>query len=224
VGYDLYVKILERAVNEEKRKLKLRQKYGLADDYDENYDEDLGDYIASDDEQTPVGSADTPFQKGADSELESTECLIDIAVDAFIPNRYIESELVRIEIYKRIAGVENKEDAEDLKDELLDRFGIIPRAAENLIDIALIRNSACLEFIDSIENKDQKSIIIYSKILAQSHGRKMLEKWTIAASKMNGRLLLSMGQKPHIAYFLKSGENIIDCLREIMNVLSGITV
>ncbi|MCL2816287.1 MAG: hypothetical protein FWD23_16965, partial [Oscillospiraceae bacterium] len=153
---------------------------------------------------------------------EPTECLIDIAVDAFISNRYIESELVRIEIYKRIAAVENKDDADDLNDELLDRFGDIPKPVGNLIDIALIRNSACLEYIDAIENKDKKSIILYSKILSQPNGQKTLEKWTIAASKMNGRLLLSMGQKPHAAYFLKDGENIIDCLKEIMNVLGGI--
>ena len=155
---------------------------------------------------------------------EPTECLIDIAVDAFIPNRYIESEVLRIEIYKRIAAVENQADADDLKDELIDRFGDIPKPVENLIDIALIRNVACLEYIDSIENKDKKSIIMYSNILTQPHeyGRKTLEKWTVAASKLNGRLLLSMGQKPHAAYFLRDGENIIDCLKEIMNVLGGI--
>ena len=245
VGYDLYVKILERAVSEEKRKLKLRQKYGLSDDYDdtddgEDYDEYNDDAGISLNPPFPKGESggtpqgdfnpqslrDSSFEKEAFTRLSAdpdpTECLVDVAVDAFIPNRYIESELTRIEIYKKIAAVENKDDADDLKDELLDRFGDIPKPVANLIDIALIRNCACLEFIDSIENKDQKSIIIYSKILAQEYGRKMLEKWTIAASKMNGRLLLSMGQKPHVAYFLKDGENVIDCLKNIMNVLGGI--
>jgi len=241
VGYDLYVKILEKAVSDEKRKLKLRQKYGLEDDYDydgDNFD-DGDEFVGRDALGAPLVKIDaesdsrraegvTPYGNSGvmqkDYDPEPTECLIDIAVDAFIPNRYIESELVRIGIYKQIAAVENKDDADDLKDELLDRFGDIPKPVSNLIDIALIRNSACLEFIDSIENKDQKSIIIYTKILAQSYGRKMLEKWTIAASRMNGRLLLSMGLKPHVAYFLKDGENIIDCLKEIMNVLSGITI
>jgi len=227
VGYDLYVKILEKAVNEEKKKLKLKEKYGLMDeDYDGDYD-DVGALLAAPDDKSQFTRAQqaAPLQETDENyEPEQTECLIDIAVDAFIPNRYIESELLRIEIYKRIAAVENKEDADDLKDELIDRFGDIPKATENLIDIALIRNSACIEFIDSIENKDKKSIIIHADILAKPYGRKMLEKWTIAASKMNGRLLMSMGQKPHIAYFLQSGENIIDCLKEIMNVLAGIKI
>ena len=207
VGYDLYVKILEKAVNEEKKKLKLKQKYGLLDDY-----VDYGEVLDIIQNQENITENTAP---------EPTECLIDIAVDAFIPNRYIESEIIRIEIYKKIAAIENKDDADDLKDELMDRFGIIPRPVENLIDIALIRNNAGFEYIDTIENKDQKSIVIYSSILGKPQGQKALEKWTIAASKINGRLLLSMGQKPHIAYFLKSGENVIDCLKNIMNVLRG---
>jgi len=217
VGYDLYVKILEKAVNEEKRQLKLRQEYG--------YD-GVGNAFMRSENQPGIEIAEriNPFPTSPDSP-EPTECLIDIAVDAFISNRYIESEILRIEIYKRIAAVENKDDADDLKDELLDRFGDIPKPVENLINIALIRNSACLEYIDSIENRDKKSILIYSSLLAQpdSHGKKVLEKWTVAASKLNGRLLLSLvGQKPHAAYFLKEDENVIDCLKEIMNVLGEI--
>ena len=214
VGYDLYVKILEKAVAEEKKKLKLMQKYGTS----ENEPDDDVPYIYGDFDEEQDGEKENE----GEYEPEATECLIDVAVDAYIPTRYIEGELQRIEIYKKIAAVENKEDADDLLDELLDRFGDIPKPVANLIDIALIRNSACVELIDSIENKDQKSIVIYSSVLAKEYGRKTLEKWTVAASRMNGRLLLSMGPKPHISYFLKSGENIIDSLKAIMEVLAGV--
>ena len=219
VGYDLYVKILEKAVAEEKKKLKLMQKYGVSEEDYENAAAELDEDFEESEE-----AREAVFQKRPDYEPEATECLIDIAVDAFIPNRYIESELIRIGIYKRIAAVENKEDADDLLDELLDRFGDVPKPLSNLVDIALIRNSACAELIDSIENKDQKSIIIYASVLGKPYGKKTLEKWTAAAARMNGRLLLSMGQKPHISYFLKSGENIIDSLKQIMEVLAGVTI
>ena len=219
VGYDLYVRILEKAVAEEKKKLKLMQKYGISEEDFESAAAGLDDDLPEDQKARAAA-----FQKGADYEPEATECLIDIAVDAFIPKGYIESELLRIEIYKRIAAVENKEDADDLLDELLDRFGEIPKPAANLIDIALIRNSACAELIDSIENKDSKSIIMYSGVLAKPYGKKSLEKWTIAASRMNGRLFLSMGEKPHVSYFLKGGENIIDSLKAIMEVLAGVKI
>ena len=224
VGYDLYVKILERAVNEEKKKLKIRREHG--------YEDGSADFGGSDGctedggaiaENTENMESMESMENGAP---EPTECLIDIAVDAFIPNRYIESELLRIEIYKKIAAIENNDDALDLRDELTDRFGDIPGPVENLIDIAMIRNVACAQYIDSIENKDKKSVVIYLGILAKEHeySRKILEKWTIAASKMNGRLFLSMGQKPHTAYFLKDGESVIGCLKEIMGVLSDIKI
>ena len=66
--------------------------------------------------------------------------------------------------------------------------------------------------------------MIYSGILGKPYGKKTLEKWTVAASRMNGRLLLSMGQKPHVSYFLKGGENIIDSLKAIMEVLAGVKI
>ncbi|MCL2772728.1 MAG: transcription-repair coupling factor, partial [Oscillospiraceae bacterium] len=255
VGYDLYVKILEKAVNDQKKKLDQRKKLGFTDEdilqkleeentgTDDAYAADISAGIPTvrskkynvdiKRKETP-GMPEVPVSDDLNydaieniespEELEPTECLIDIAVDAFIPSRYMESEILRIEIYKRIAAIESQADADDLKDELTDRFGNIPKATGNLIDIALIRNSACTEYIDTIENKDKKAVIIYSDILSKPYGQKMLEKWTIAASKMNGRLLLSMGQKPHITYFLKSGEDIIETLKLIMNVLGEIKI
>jgi hypothetical protein len=233
------VKILERAVNEEKRQLKLMRENGY-DDTDGGEDlkkPSFAKRVAGDSltgvsvsphdiefDKTPAAAAAPSLQKRAEEVPEPTEAVIDIAVDAFIPQRYIESEILRIEIYKRIAAIENKDDADDLKDELLDRFGDIPKPVENLTDIALIRNSARLEYIDSIENRDKSSVLLYSNMLADRENRKILEKWTVAAAKLNGRLLLSMGQKPHAAYFLKDGENVIGCLKEILSVLGGIVV
>ena len=200
VGYDLYVKILEKAVNEEKKKFELIK----------NLEND-GEYEVSEIQEL--------LAKRSDGELEPTECLVDVAVDAFIPNKYIESDILRVEIYKRIAAIETHEDAFDLKDELIDRFGNIPVSTENLVDIALIRNSACAEYIDSIVNKDRKAVIMYLSVLAKPNGIKVLEKWTIAAAKLNGRLMLSMGQKPHVTYYLQNGESIITALKEIFKVL-----
>ena len=204
VGYDLYVRILEKAVNEEKKKFEL-----------------LG-FLVNEDDPEEVAIINELTGKKPEDELEPTECLVDVAVDAFIPNRYIESDILRIEIYKRIAAIENHDDALDLKDELIDRFGDIPLPTENLIDIALIRNSACSEYIDSIVNSDKKAIVMYLSILAKPHGTKVLERWTIAAAKMNGRLLLSMGQKPHVTYFLQNSESVIASLKEIFKVLKEI--
>ncbi len=64
---------------------------------------------------------------------------IDIKVDAFIPERYIKSSNIRIDTYKRIAAIENEDDASEVTDELCDRFGDLPVPAHNLIMIAEIK-------------------------------------------------------------------------------------
>ena len=215
VGYDLYVRILERAVNDQKKRFSKS---------------DITDYLTDLDDDS--GERDLVLQENESEaeELEPVECLVDIAIDAFIPQRYIESELLRIEIYKRIAAIESVEDADDLKDELVDRFGDIPKAVNNLIDVALIRNSASLEYVDAIENKHEgrdRSIVMYISSLEKANDmikEQLLEKWTIAAGtpELRGKLLLSLGQKPHAAYFLKPDEDILDTLKTIMRVLSDI--
>ncbi len=67
---------------------------------------------------------------------------IDIRVDAFIPESYIKNPSKRIDTYKRIAAIETDEDMSEITDELIDRFGDIPKATQNLLEIALIKSLA----------------------------------------------------------------------------------
>lgn len=67
---------------------------------------------------------------------------IDLDVDAYIPSTYILNEKQKLDIYKRIAVIENAEQEDDIRKELEDRFGSIPRSAENLIRISRIREAA----------------------------------------------------------------------------------
>lgn len=66
--------------------------------------------------------------------------MIDLDVDAYIPAEYIVNETQKLDIYKRIAGIETLKERDEMKDELLDRFGNIPKAVDNLLRIALIRH------------------------------------------------------------------------------------
>lgn len=80
--------------------------------------------------------------------------LIDLDVDAFIPPEYIMNEVQKLDIYKRIAGIENVKERDDMKDELLDRFGEIPRSVNNLLRIALIRVAAHSLCMTEIKGKN----------------------------------------------------------------------
>lgn len=79
---------------------------------------------------------------------------VDVDVDAFIPPVYIVNELQKLDIYKRIAGIENRAESEDMREELMDRFGEIPRSVENLLRIALVRVSAHKLFMSEIKGKN----------------------------------------------------------------------
>lgn len=77
--------------------------------------------------------------RGQDTAEEDFTTSVDLTADAFIPERYIRSNSVRIDIYKRIASIENEDDASEITDELIDRFGDIPGSVTNLLDIAQIK-------------------------------------------------------------------------------------
>ena len=85
---------------------------------------------------------------------EDTSCEIDMSIDAFIPAEFIMNETQKLDIYKRIAEIKNDEDADEMRDELKDRFGSIPQEAENLLKIALLKAKAGKYHITSIHGKD----------------------------------------------------------------------
>lgn len=94
--------------------------------------------------------------KGIDTFVEDVVTTIDLDVNAFIPVEYILNEVQKLEIYKRIAAIENAEEAEDICNELLDRFGKIPKEAENLLEISLIRARAHRLYVDEIKGKKDR--------------------------------------------------------------------
>ena len=80
--------------------------------------------------------------KGEQPEKEDLDTNIDLQVDAFIPASYIKSEYQKLDMYKRIAALENEGERSDMEDELIDRFGDIPHAAQNLLRIAVLKAAA----------------------------------------------------------------------------------
>ncbi|MDE5598774.1 MAG: transcription-repair coupling factor, partial [Lachnospiraceae bacterium] len=68
---------------------------------------------------------------------------------------YIMNEIQKLDIYKRIAGIENDRECDDMKEELLDRFGEIPKSVDNLLRIALIRVNAHRLFMPEVKGKNE---------------------------------------------------------------------
>lgn len=122
---------------------------------------------------------------------EEKDCLVDVAVVAHIPESYIESLNLRLDVYKLIADVRTQEDASDVLDELIDRFGDVPKSVMGLIDVALIRNRAAQLGIYEIKQNDTTLLLYMNDVKNQ-------ELISLVA-KAKGKALLSAGKKPYIA-------------------------
>ena len=96
-------------------------------------------------------------------EKHETETSIDLNVDAYIPERYIKSTNIRIDAYKRIAVIENDDDASDVTDELIDRFGEMPKPVRNLIEIAQIKALANNIGITEISQQGSNVLFTFEK-------------------------------------------------------------
>lgn len=168
VGYDMYIKLLEEAVAQEKGEMK--------------------------------------------EETEERDCLIDLPVDANIPQSYIDSTPVRLEMYKAIADIKNDKDANDVYDELTDRFGVPPAPVYGLVEIALMRNKAIRLGIFEIK-QHASSVNFYLNDVK-------IEYLTALNEKMFKRATFTASKRPYISIKIM-GETVIDTVRNTLNILEN---
>lgn len=140
----------------------------------------------------------------------SAECLVDIQLDAHIPEPYIDNLAQRIDIYRKIASIQTEADALDVTDELIDRFGDPPESVQGLIDVALLRNTAAQFGFKEITQKGDSLHLIPERL--------DLNLVTLLASRLKGRGSINAGNTPYFSVKLK-GKPAIDGLREIIGLL-----
>jgi len=152
-------------------------------------------------------------EKGIKPAEKEKECLIDIQIDAHIPEKYIESLPQRLAVYRRIADIRSQEDAEDVLDELIDRYGEPGASVKGLIKISLLRNTAANENIYEVGQRDD-SILLYP--VAVDMG-----KISVLSKNMRGRIMVSAGNKPYITIKKTPGQSPVDTLEEALKGLAG---
>ncbi|MEG1178957.1 MAG: transcription-repair coupling factor, partial [Oscillospiraceae bacterium] len=168
VGYDMYIKLLSEAVDEEK-------------------------------EQKP--------------KKEQKDCLIDVQIDAHIPDDYIISVPQRLAIYRRIAGIRTNDDAMDVTDELIDRFGEPPESVLGLIEVSLLRNTAAQLGIYEIGQRGDNLLLYSNEIDMKGISR--------LSQLMRGRVLVSAGSKPYVSVKVPIGGRNITVLKESLMILTS---
>lgn len=146
-------------------------------------------------------------EKGEEASSYELECLVDVQVQAHIPESYIESLSQRLEIYRRISDIRGQDDAMDVLDELIDRFGEPPASVKGLIDVALIRNTAASLGIYEIK-QNAGALLLYQRKLDMEFVSRL-----IGAFKK--RVLVNAGAKPYISVKLQPGDSPLDTLRQV---------
>ena len=127
--------------------------------------------------------------------------VVDLDVDAFIPAEYIVNEVQKLDIYKRIAGIENVRERDDMRDELLDRFGEVPRSVDNLLRIALIRVAAHRLYMAEVRGKNERILFTF-----RPDAKIRVERIPGLVKKYRDRLAFTAYGNPFFTYkYKKSG-------------------
>lgn len=157
-------------------------------------------------------------------EAETFTTLIDLNVDAYIPEYYIKNEYQKLDIYKRIAAIESEEELEDMTEELIDRFGDIPKKVQQLLVIASLKSLAHLVYVTAIEQKGEEiRFTMYEKAKIDPSGiPKFLDSY-------KNDLIFRAEEPPYFLYCRKgrnkksNTENVLDTVRRILEDLKKLT-
>ena len=149
---------------------------------------------------------------------EEKEIQIDINLSSYIPDTYIEDQAQKIEIYQDIALCRNDEDIEDVIDEIIDRYGSMPKEVENLIEIARIKILAREASVIKVTQKE-KSIMVN---LDKDDIKIDEEKIKVLLEKYGTKLRFSAGVEPYITLKIneKDEEKIISQIKELLQAIS----
>lgn len=134
------------------------------------------------------------------------ECLIDLQIEAHIPDDYIESLAGRLDAYRKIAAVSTKEESIDLLDEFIDRYGDPPKAIQGLVTVALTRNMAGKAGITEITQRSN-ALLIYVKTAG-------MEQVQALVKAFGGRVSVNgSADKPYIAIKLTKTDRPVEIMQ-----------
>lgn len=150
-------------------------------------------------------------------EKEPIETTVDLKVDAYIPGTYIEDEIQKIEVYKKIAAIESIDDYMDIKAELEDRYSEIPDPVYNLMDIAYIKSRAKILSIEEIKETPKEIKFIFAD---GNNNINNIYKYLLEHYK--DKVFLMFGEKPYFGVRISEvkKEDILVLFKEILDNLT----
>ncbi len=159
---------------------------------------------------------DTVREMKGEEVVKAVETTIEISVNAFIPERYITNENHKLEIYKKIASLRGKQDADDIEEEIEDRFGEAPESVTNLIAISYIKSMAQELGIISIIEGDA-----FAKFQFDDGGRIHPKMIAGIMDTYKDRIQVHGSVTPFIRLKYSSQEGKLKEIREFLEKISG---
>ena len=158
-----------------------------------------------------------------EKQQEDFETSIDLSVSAFIPPEYIPEESQKLDMYKRIAAVGDEEEAEDMLEEMIDRFGEPPRSVQNLIRIALIKARMHRAFVMDIrQTNDEIRLALFER--AELNAARIPE--LLQSEKWRNRLFFRAVPEPQFSLRIKANvkrqKELLQTLQELAEDLNGL--
>lgn len=148
---------------------------------------------------------------------------MDLEVDAYIPESYISNEYQKLDIYKRIAGIENEEEMDDMVEELIDRFGDIPKKVQQLLNIAGLKALAHSAYVTAVEQEGgilrfvmyEKAKVRPEKIpgLIKAYGKNMVFKTDTPPC-------FQYQNKGHSG--VRKEEGVLELVKKVLNDIKGL--
>ncbi len=145
-----------------------------------------------------------------------TDCAADILVSAGLPQNYVEDAATRVDLYRRIAMITDKDDYMDLQDELLDRFGDLPASAQALLDIALLRADATAAGVSEISQKNGSLQVFFAPEAMEGASR------ACDVRAFHSRILMTFGERPCVTLKLKPGEDSLRASQQIIEAFGSL--
>ena len=145
--------------------------------------------------------------------VEEQDVQIDLAVSSYIPDNFIENSSQKIEIYQNIALCRTEEELQNVIDEVIDRYGRLPKELENLIDVARIKQLARKANILKIAQRENGIVFYFVKEKIKP------EMVNTLITKYPMLVKFSNAVEPYVTLRIKENENIIEKAKEFLNTV-----
>lgn len=153
-------------------------------------------------------------KKGEDFSKTELDCLLDINLPAYIPEKYITSLKQRLDMYRTIASIRSADDAADVIDELIDRFGEPPAPVAALVDIAALRARAAM--LGMFEIRQRGNELMFSLVQFVD-----MDRFNNLIRSMKDRKIRVLQESPCIVVQVKDGERAEDIVENVIGCLEG---